>query len=77
MNGQLSAAVLHAAARQAGADALELDTEGCNFRHKGHSFSLSLCEGPVGPYVIGEMKLPAIRPERRCLLRLRRSPEHS
>lgn len=63
MSGQFSVAVLQAAARQAGAEGLELDAKGCSFEHKGHSFSLSLCEGPVGPYVVGEMKLPAIRPE--------------
>ena len=63
MNGQATAAILQAAARLVGANALELDMQGCRFEHKGNSFSLNLCEGPVGAYVIGEMMLPAIRPE--------------
>lgn len=63
MSDQFSVALLQAAARQAGADDLALDALGCRFRLRGHGFSLSLCEGPVGPYVVGEMQLPSVRPE--------------
>jgi hypothetical protein len=55
---------LLSAAGLLGANALQSDAQGCSFEYKGNHFVLSYCQGPVGGYVAGEMKLREIRPER-------------